>query len=149
MDFSSTKDFFIRRFLCEQSVVFALYGALIHPFLDSLGTSRHPIHDLLFVDHDAVRAFNFERVAALPHPVSREGKGNFLLGNSQDFAFSAFLTRIATTTHLSSIFASPSRQPQDDIAVALPGAAQLGQPADELAVEPVADHGPGWEWVLP
>jgi hypothetical protein len=48
-------------------------GAFYHPGLAAAQLT------MLFIDHDAVRPFNSEHIVALAHPVSREGKRNFLV----------------------------------------------------------------------
>ena len=63
------------------------------------------------------------------------GQGEFSAFGSEQL--SAFLKRAtATTTHFLDHRPSPSRKPQDNVAVALTGAANLPQPVDKLAVEP-------------
>jgi hypothetical protein len=64
-------------------------------FFDHPGLAAAPTHDLLFIDHGAVRPFNSEDVVALPGPVPREGRnGNILAWQVARLRLSAFATRV-------------------------------------------------------
>ena len=67
--------------------------------LRSPWVSCQPTHNLVFVDHDAVRPFNSEDIVALPQPVSRERKGNFLAWKGPRPRLCAFVTRVYGDNH--------------------------------------------------